>query len=245
MEPEVKRIAMWASPRCLSTVLLRSWSSRPDTFVQDEPLYPHYLFISDRQDPEQAEILAQYETDWRKIITQVTTRTSPNKSIYYYKFMVYRLLPHIETHWVHQLTNCFLIRDPREMILSYLKLWGTTPTLESLGTLRLKKLFNQVCEFNSQIPPVVDAKDLLENPKRTLSLLCAALEIDFDKAMLSWPNGNPTNDVWSKYHWYDTVRNSTTFHPDKPKTEVIPPELHDLLKQCNQVYQELYQHRLV
>lgn len=42
----VKRIAMWASPRCLSTVLLRSWSNRPDTFVHDEPLYPHYLIVS-------------------------------------------------------------------------------------------------------------------------------------------------------------------------------------------------------
>ena len=44
-----KRIAMWASPRCLSTVLLRSWASRRDTFVQDEPLYPYYLLVNGKK----------------------------------------------------------------------------------------------------------------------------------------------------------------------------------------------------
>ena len=57
MANQLKRIAMWASPRCLSTVLLRSWASRPDTFVQDEPLYPHYLLVSGRKDPGREEVL--------------------------------------------------------------------------------------------------------------------------------------------------------------------------------------------
>jgi hypothetical protein len=66
-----KRIAMWASPRCLSTVLLRSWGNRPDTFVHDEPLYPHYLLVTGRPDPGKEEVLKRYETDWVKIVEQV------------------------------------------------------------------------------------------------------------------------------------------------------------------------------
>ena len=44
MEIKIKRIGMWACPRRLSTAMMRSWGNRPDTFVRDEPFYPHYLF---------------------------------------------------------------------------------------------------------------------------------------------------------------------------------------------------------
>ena len=36
-------IACWSGPRNISTALMRSWSSRKDTFVTDEPFYSYYL----------------------------------------------------------------------------------------------------------------------------------------------------------------------------------------------------------
>ncbi|NET65338.1 MAG: hypothetical protein F6K63_13505 [Moorea sp. SIO1G6] len=242
---QLKRIAMWASPRCLSTVLLRSWGNRPDTFVQDEPFYPHYISVTGRKDPGMDEVLNRYETDWVKIVEQVTTGSIPNdKSIYYQKFMIYRLLPHIDISWVPQLTNCFLIREPREMLLSYLRLWPN-PTLDTIGMPRLKQLFEIVRDYSGLIPPVIDARDLQENPCHTLSLLCEAVEVEFTDAMLNWSKGNPTDDIWSKYQWYDTVRNSTGFHPYKPKSDAIPERFDDLLSECNEIYRELYKYRLV
>lgn len=86
-------------------------------------MYPHYLLVTGRPDPGKEEVLNRYETDWVKIVQQVTTGSIPDgKSIYYQKFMVYRLLPHIDMSWVHPLTNCFVIREPRQMLLSYLRL---------------------------------------------------------------------------------------------------------------------------
>lgn len=158
--------------------------------------------------------------------------------------MVYRLLPHIDISWIYGLTNCFLIREPQQMLLSYLRLWPN-PTVETIGILRLKHLFESVREHNSVIPPAIDARDLLENPRRVLSLLCEAVEVEFTEAMLEWPIGNPTDDVWSKYQWYDTVRTSTGFHPYEPKTDPIPERFQDLLIQCNAVYSDLYKYRLV
>jgi hypothetical protein len=239
-----KRIAMWASPRCLSTVLLRSWGNRPDTFVHDEPLYPHYLSVTGRPDPGGEEVLKRYETDWVKIVQQVTTGSIPEgKSIYYQKFMVYRLLPHIDINWVHQLTNCFLIREPRQMLLSYLQLWPN-PTLETIGMARLKQLFDIVRDRSATIPPIIDARDLQENPRHTLSLLCEAVGVEFTDTMLNWSKGNPTDDIWSQYTWYDTVRNSSGFDPYKPKPDVIPERFQNLVSQCNEIYKELYKYRL-
>ncbi|MEM7727023.1 MAG: hypothetical protein AAF208_11730 [Cyanobacteria bacterium P01_A01_bin.45] len=245
MGNNLKRIAMWASPRCLSTVLLRSWASRPDTFVHDEPLYPHYLLVSGRNDPGRDEVLNHYETDWVKIVEQVTTGTIPaGKSIYYQKYMVYRLQPHIDINWVFKLTNCFLIRKPKEMLLSYIQLWQKNPTLETIGILRLKQLFESVRKHTGIIPPVIDAQDLLENPRHILSLLCKAVGVEFTDAMLKWHTGNPTDDIWSKYGWYENARNSTGFYHYKPKENSIPKQFESILFQCNEVYDELYKYRL-
>ena len=57
------RIAMWSGPRNISTALMRSWGSRPDTFVCDEPLYAHYLMASDRDHPGRSEILREHDAD--------------------------------------------------------------------------------------------------------------------------------------------------------------------------------------
>jgi len=37
------RIAMWSGPRNLSTAMMRSFGSRADTFVSDEPFYGCFL----------------------------------------------------------------------------------------------------------------------------------------------------------------------------------------------------------
>ena len=41
------RIAMWSGPRNISTAMMRSWGSRSDTFVIDEPYYAYYLSQND------------------------------------------------------------------------------------------------------------------------------------------------------------------------------------------------------
>ena len=40
------KIACWSGPRNISTALMRSWSSRNDTFVSDEPFYACLLYTS-------------------------------------------------------------------------------------------------------------------------------------------------------------------------------------------------------
>ena len=40
---ESTRIAMWSGPRNISTAMMRSFENRPDTVVEDETFYAHYL----------------------------------------------------------------------------------------------------------------------------------------------------------------------------------------------------------
>ena len=64
----ITRIAMWSGPRNISTALMRSWSSRKDTYVSDEPFYAYYLKETKLKHPMQVAILAQVPLRARDII---------------------------------------------------------------------------------------------------------------------------------------------------------------------------------
>jgi len=239
------RIAMWSGPRNISTALMRAWGNRPDTFVIDEPFYAFYLRATCKKHPGADEIIATGETDWRKVVEQCGRRliTPTGKKIFYQKQMTHHLLPEIDREWLVGMTNCFLIRDPREVILSYMKRQGD-PTREDLGFVQQAEIFDWVRARTGSIPPVIDASDVLQNPGQILRLLCTAVAIEFDESMLSWlPGLRETDGVWARY-WYGEVAKSTSFQPYKPREGIVPDRLHELHEQCREYYERLYEYRL-
>jgi hypothetical protein len=238
-------LAMWSGPRNISTALMRSWGSRADTFVVDEPLYAHYLAHSPYHDqhPGADEVLAAYETDWRKVAQSLTGDIPQGKAIFYQKHMTHHILPHMDLAWTDALTNCFLIREPGEMLVSLDKVIAD-PELDQTGLPQQWELFERARQRSGTTPPVIDAADILQNPRRILSLLCEAVGVPFDEAMLSWPAGRrDTDGIWARY-WYKAVERSTGFAPYQPRTEPIPERLRPKWEACNTIYQRLYQHRL-
>ena len=71
------RIAMWSGPRNISTAMMRSWGNRPDTVVVDEPFYAFYLKETGTKHPGAEEVIAQGETDWRKVVEQCRRNANP------------------------------------------------------------------------------------------------------------------------------------------------------------------------
>jgi len=243
MSSTVRRIAMWSGPRNISTALMRSWGNRPDTFVCDEPLYAHYLLQTDATHPGADEVIRSQENDWRKVIAWLTGEVPGGKAIFYQKQMTHHLLPEIDRAWLDRVTNAFLIREPREVVTSFVRIAGE-PRIEDTGFPQQLEIFSLVRQRTGRIPPVVDARDVLENPARMLRLLCAALDVEFTDAMLSWPLGpRDTDSVWAKY-WYDAVLKTTTFQPYRPKNEPVPAHLAGLLEEAEGIYRQLYEHRL-
>jgi hypothetical protein len=234
---------MWSGPRNISTALLRSWGNRRDTFVCDEPLYAHYLLKTGVQHPGADEVIRAQENDWRKVVAWLTEYVPPGKTIFYQKQMTHHLLPEIDRRWLDRVSNAFLIREPREVVTSFVKIAGT-PRLEDTGFPQQLEIFNWVRERTGRIPPVVDSRDVLEDPPRLLRLLCESLDVEFTDAMLAWPPGpRDTDGVWAKY-WYDAVLESTMFGPYKPKNDPVPADLAGLLEQAQDIYRQLYEHRL-
>jgi hypothetical protein len=238
------RIAMWSGPRNISTAMMRAWGNREDTVVVDEPFYGYYLRATGKTHPGADEVIATGQTDWRKIVASLTGPAPNSKRVFFQKQMTHHLLPEVDRAWLRSVTNCFLIRDPREVISSYVRKRDEL-VLEDLGFVQQIEIFDLVREQLNTAPPVVDAKDVLQHPERTLRLLCDAVGVEFDESMLSWPPGlRGTDGIWAK-HWYGEVAKTTSFQSYRPTDYEVSEKLRDVYERCRVCYEELYQHRLL
>ena len=234
---------MWSGPRNISTALMRSWGNRPDTAVVDEPLYAHYLRTTGLGHPGAAEVIAHHDPDWRSVVASLTGPPPGGKAIWYQKQMAHHLIPEVGRDWLGLVTHGFLIREPRAMLTSLAKVLPE-PRLEDTGLPQQVELFAAVRDRSGAVPPVLDARDVLEDPRRLLGLLCERLGVPFSEAMLEWPPGpRETDGVWAK-HWYANVEKSTGFGPYAPKSEAVPDRLLGVLQRCEELYETLHRHRL-
>ncbi|PYJ28662.1 MAG: sulfotransferase family protein [Verrucomicrobia bacterium] len=242
-QDKIVRIAMWSGPRNISTAMMRAWENRQDTFVVDEPFYAYYLKTTGKEHPGAEEAIAAGETDWRKVVAQLTGPISKDKRIFFQKQMTHHLLPEVDWQWLDAVTNCFLIRDPREVIASYIKKRENS-ALEDLGYVQQAEIFDFVRTRVKSLPPILDAKDVLENPGRMLRLLCKEVGVEFSESMLSWPPGlRETDGVWGKY-WYGEVAKTTSFRPYRPRHDEVPEGLSKIYERCRECYDRLCEYRL-
>ncbi len=207
------RIACWSGPRNISTALMRSWSSRNDTFVSDEPFYAYYLQETQLNHPMKEEIIKHYSTNYYSIIQNISSIIPNNKKIWYQKHMAHHLINVTDLSWIKKFKNCILIRHPKYVINSYIKK-NVLKNVLDLGYPQqysiIKFLQKEKMKFY-----IIDSDDLLDNPKKTLTNWCNHLNINFDHKMLSWSKGPHENDgIWGK-HWYNNINNSENFSQRK------------------------------
>ena len=217
---------------------MRAWASRSDTAVIDEPFYAHYLQHTGYAHPGAEEIIASYETDWRKVIDQLLADRPNDKTILFQKHMTQHMLAHIDRSWIKGVSNCFLIREPRRMILSFAKVIPN-PRLEETGLPQQVEIFNYLREVTGSVPPVISSRGVLQDPEKSLRQLCERLDVPFDGAMLSWQEGKHGSDgVWAK-HWYAQVEKSTSFAAYRDDDTPLPDHLQELYADCRRLYDQI------
>lgn len=146
---------------------------------------------------------------------------------------------------VESCRSVLLIRDPALFVRSYARV--LPPTLDETGLPAMVSLFS--AQRTAGRPPVVIlSEDLAARPEETLRLLCTALGLDFEEAMLSWPAGpKPYDGCWASW-WYGAVHRSTCFVNPGASTDVhiepLPTHLAALVDECRPFYAFLVQHAL-
>jgi HAD superfamily phosphoserine phosphatase-like hydrolase len=145
--------------------------------------------------------------------------------------MSHHLLPGMATDWVHRLHNILLIRDPAQVVDSYLKSRATVAP-EDIGLLQQAQLFDRLAQRSGQAPMVIDAEDFLQAPEAFLRAVCGALGIAFTPRMLHWPAGRRDSDgIWAPY-WYDAVWASTGFEPWRPRAPQLQGQALAVAEAC-------------
>lgn len=233
-----RRIAMLSGPRNISTTMMRAFGSRPDTVVADEPFYACYLAATGAPHPMRAETLAAQSSDWEEVLRQLATRPDKTERLSFEKHIAYHFdCAPASLNLLEGAQTFHLIRDPRAMVASFSdKYDDVTPITESY---RLQR------RLHEQAPsPVIDATDILKDPKSALSALCAALDIPFYEEMLSWPPGpHECDGAWGP-HWYEAVWSSTGFRAYAEKPIRLSEALEKLAQVCMPDFEYLYERRL-
>jgi len=237
------RIAMWSGPRNLSTAMMRSFGSRADTFVSDEPFYGAFLKTTGADHPMREDVIAAMDCDWASVMAAMRGPVPDGSPIWYQKHMWHHMAGPIGHADFAGFTHAFLIREPQRMIASYLRK-REAAAFESFGMDRQADFFEREADRLGHAPPVIEANDVLADPGGVLSKLCAALGISWNPAMLAWERGRRSTDGPWAPHWYAAVEASTGFGP--PETEAIdlPDDARRVADRCGPYYQRLAAHRI-
>ena len=139
--------------------------------------------------------------------------------------------------------HAFLIRAPERVLASYAAKRAEV-SLADIGFVQQGEIFDDIAGRLGAAPPVIDADDVLADPRRALLALCQALDIPFYAAMLAWPAGRrPSDGVWAPV-WYDAVERSTGFAaPASPPLD-LSPRLAAIANAARPIFERLARHRL-
>jgi hypothetical protein len=236
---------MWSGPRNISTAMMRSFENRPDCVVVDEPFYAAYLAATGLQHPMRDEVLASQPTRAEAVVDALLAPLPAGRTLQYQKQMAHHMLEDFDLAWLASTLPVFLIRDPGRVLASYYRKRNQA-TLADIGVLRQAELFDREAQRLGAAPVVIDTDDVLADPPRMITRLCAALGISFLPQMLHWPPGRRATDgVWAPA-WYAAVEQSTGFHTDAtPPAAPLDGALAAVFEAAYPYYVRLRQHRIL
>lgn len=232
----MKRIHLISGPRNISTALMYSFGNRSDMSIVDEPFYANYLTNHPEiVHPGKEDVLRSQFNDFDDVLKNVIYSDFQSKYVFF-KNMAHHLDGQDWT-FLKDMTNVFLIREPKRLIASFARVIPT-PTILDIGLELEYEIFDYL-KLNNKSVIVLDSQELLKSPKVVLQKLCSRIGIPFDEDMLSWTAGARKEDgCWAKY-WYANVHKSTGFTQNKISDHPFPEHLNALLAKANIYYNRL------
>jgi sulfotransferase family protein len=239
---DIVRVAMWSGPRNISTAMMRAFENRLDTVVVDEPLYAAYLARTGIDHPAREEVIASQPPDPAVAVAGLLAPLPSCCWVHYAKHMAHHVFRDMDLAWTLRFRNVLLIRDPAEVVASYVRARETCEP-EDIGLPQQQWLLEFWDERRLEVP-ILDARDFLHAPEAHLRWLCDWLGIPFTSRMLSWPPGPRASDgVWAA-HWYGAVWSSTGFRPWRQRAMALSSRDAAVAEACRPMYVALHARRV-
>lgn len=205
------RLMLWSAPRSRSTAFFRMMAERGDFTVVHEPFsylaeFGHTDVGGTRVSSVAGLLGALREFPGAVFAKETTGHRYPEVLA--------------SPSFLRGVTHTFLIRDPRETIPSYLRLYPDAP-IERIGYESLHEIYTAVSRLTGLQPAVIDAGDLMRDPAATVAVYCASVGIAFRPEALTWepaqrPEWQPSR------RWHETVAASSGLGTAPPPS--FPPD---------------------
>jgi hypothetical protein len=200
---------MWSGPRNISTAMMRAWENRPDTVVVDEPLYAAYLARTGLDHPGREEVLAAQPTSLDAAVATLSEPLPDGRTVHFAKHMAQHVDIGSEVSWTDAFRNVLLIRDPAEVVASYVRSREACEP-EDIGLLQQERLLDALARERAA------GHRRRRLPARpggapALAVRLARHRLHRPDAVLAAGPGR-RDGVWAPY-WYDAVLRSTGFEP--------------------------------
>jgi hypothetical protein len=189
------RLMLWSAPRSRSTAFFRMMAQRGDFTVAHEPFSYLAEFghadIGGTRVSSAAELLGVLRAFPGSVFAKETTGHAYPEVLADPGFLA------------RDVRHTFLIRDPRETVPSYLRLYPRAP-VEKIGFGFLHEIYSAVARLTGRDPVVLDAGDLMRAPAAAVAAYCQETGIPFRPRALAWepaqrPEWQPSR------RWHETV----------------------------------------
>ena len=251
------RVVLWSAPRSMSSVFERSIRELQDVKVIYEPHLQAYYYGPERKTdanhptPSEFNPAATYQAADEKFLQPYDGfRAVFLKNHAYFVEGNYEY--YTKGRFTH-LKHTFLIRNPNKSIPSLIKaceMCGFPATGDDNGIEQLYNMFKTVQLVNPN-PVVIDADDLLMNPRDMMERFCSTTGLPFQETMLTWTPGIVSD--WTELacykEWHGTAMMSSGFiKPTPSATEVpataYPQEVVDVIQRVLPFYEAMYAVRM-
>jgi hypothetical protein len=222
---------------------MRSFENRPDCEVWDEPFYGPYLVETGLDHPGREDILKSVPLEAGEIALRCAGDAPGGAALFFQKHMCQHMLDTIPRDWMAACRHIFLIRDPAEVAASFAATTGSV-TADDIGATRQSNLYEEASQLTGRAWPVIEGRDVLDNPEAMLEALCREIAIPFSETMLAWPAGPRDSDgVWAPY-WYQRVEASTGFEPPQDSPHALPASAQRAVEISRPHYEKLRARKL-
>ncbi len=262
-----KIIFLWSTRRVLSTPLHRAIFQLDGIKHFCEPFALPFYFGPDRISVQFKDNHEEVAGAWDKIptfsegLTNITKDYSSEgyDKVFVKEHAIYAYPDRIPDDILCSAANSFIIRDPRKSIKSLYRqtlskfedsVWDRLVP-DEVGYKEQWLWYDKIVNTLKQPVIVIDADDLMTNPRDVLIKYCEFVGLEFNEKMLDWSDDTGKDDApWDfiPISWVRDVKATTGFRQkDKVQDEgvVYPSVVQDTIDANMKWYEQLYSKRLV
>lgn len=247
MEGQKKILGLWSTPRSRSTAFMWMMKNRGDFVVFLEPFGKSAYYSQERIFTFDADQTSNPEYNYQNVLQKLVS-TFQQSNVFIKDFPLY-FVHIVDDKFLSIFEHTFLIRNPAQMLPSYFYKWPSL-IFEETGYRQLYQLFDRVMNFTDQIPPVIDADDLVENPQSIIRAFCEKVGIVFKADALAWnPPGKKVKQMcwWEEGSWHNELSVTKGFS-EQTRPEYLKINDSDRLKKlyemCFPYYEKMYEYRI-